>query len=218
VVQFEILLRNTYWKRGFAKHISEIVEYVIQFRPDTNEKSVLNNIKVDESKKFHFFKKAFVGLVSKKYNENKFQEIKDSKSWNVRFLELKKFREANKNKWPSMSSSDKSERALYMLGYKARKAFQNGNLNSEKESLLRSIGFPLDESVTRANDWKTETKKLINFLIAEKKWPSASSLSKEERALYRFCYLNKKAFQKNELTNEQIEILKKMNFNFNILK
>ena len=117
-----------------------------------------------------------------------------------------------------MSSSDKSERALYMLGYKARKAFQNGNLNSEKESLLRSIGFPLDESVTRANDWKTETKKLITFLIAEKKWPSASSLSKEERALYRFCYLNKKAFQKNELTNEQIEILKKMNFNFNILK
>ena len=205
-------------KEDSPKHISEIVEYVIQFRPDTNEKSVLSNIKVDESKRFHFFKKAFVGLVSKKYNENKFKEIEDFKSWNVRFIELKKFREANKNKWPSVSSSDKSERALYMLCYKARKAFQNGNLNEEKEALLRSIGFPLEEKITRANDWKTEAEKLINFLIVEKKWPSANSASKEERALYRFCYLNKKAFQKNELTNEQIEILKKMNFNFNILK
>ncbi|OQY76240.1 MAG: hypothetical protein B6D44_00020, partial [Ignavibacteriales bacterium UTCHB2] len=102
--------------------------------------------------------------------------------------------------------------------YKARKAFQNGNLNVEKEMLLRSIGFPLEEKITRANDWKTEAKKLINFLISEKKWPSANSPSKDERALYRFCYLNKKAFQKNKLTNEQIEILKKMNFNFNILK
>jgi len=205
-------------KEDSPKHISEIVEYVLQFRPDTNEKSVLSNIKVDESKKFHFFKKAFVGLVSKKYNEKNFQEIENSKSWDEKFIELKKFRELNKNNWPSISSSNKSERALYMLGYKARKAFQNGNLDEVKEAFLRSIGFPLDEKVTRANDWKVETKKLITFLIAEKKWPSASSSSKEERALYRFCYLNKKAFQKNELTNEQIEIFKKMNFNFNILK
>ena len=205
-------------KEDSPKHISEIVKYVLQFRPDTNEKSVLSNIKVDESKKFHFFKKAFVGLVSKKYNEKNFQEIENSKSWNEKFIELKQFREANKNKWPSISSSDKSERALYLLGYKARKSFQNRNLDEEKETLLRSIGFPIAETVTRANDWKAETKKLINFLIAEKKWPSASSTNKEERALYRFCYLNKKAFQKNELTNEQIEILKKMNFNFNIQK
>ncbi len=205
-------------KEDLPKHISEIVKYVIQFRPDTNEKSVLSNIKVDESKKFHFFKKAFVGLVSKKYNENKFQEIEDSKSWNEKFIELKNFRELHKNKWPSVSSSDKNERALYLLGYKARKAFEKGNLDKEKETLLRSIGFPIDEAITRANDWKTEAKKLINFLIVEKKWPSANSASKEERALYRFCYLNKKAFQKNELTNEQIEILKKMNFNFNKLK
>ncbi|OFX56820.1 MAG: hypothetical protein A2046_10260, partial [Bacteroidetes bacterium GWA2_30_7] len=196
-------------------HISEIVEFVLQFRPDTNERSILTNIKVDESKKFHFFKNAFVGLSCKKYNDMNFQEIENSKNWNEKFIELKKFREVNKNKWPSISSSDKSERALYSLGYKARKAFQNGNLDKEKEALFRSIGFPIDETIARANDWKIETKKLINFLIDEKKWPSASSSSKEERALYRFCYLNKKAFQKNELTNEQIEILKKMNFNFN---
>ncbi len=205
-------------KEDLPKHISEIVEYVKQFRPDTNEKSVLSNIKVDESKKFIFFKKAFVGLANKNYNKNKFQEIEDSKSWNERFIELREFRGMNPNKWPSISSTDKSERALYMLGYKARKAFQNGNLNVEKEMLLRSIGFPLEDKITRTNDWKTEAKKLINFLISEKKWPSANSPSKDERALYRFCYLNKKAFQKNRLTNEQIEILKKMNFNFNILK
>ena len=98
----------------------------------------------------------------------------------MRFIELKKFREANKNKWPSVSSSDKSERALYMLGYKARKAFQNGNLNEEKEVLLRSIGFPLEDKITRANDWKTEAKKLINFLIVEKKMAKCE-FSKQRR-------------------------------------
>ncbi len=200
------------------KHISEIVEYVLQYRPDTNEKSVLSNIKLDESKKFHFFKKAIVGLASKKYNEKNLKEIENSKSWNDKFIELKGFRKVNINKWPSVTSSDKNERALYMMCYKARKSFQKGDLDKEREELLRSIGFPIDEQITRANDWKTEVKKLINFWIAKKKWPSAISSNKEERALYRFCYLNKKAFQKNELSNEQIEILKKMNFNFKILK
>ena len=128
-------------KEDLPKHISEITKYELQFRPDTNEKSVLNNIKVDERERFRFFKNAFVGLLSKKYNENEFHEIEDPISWNVRFIELKKYREAN-NKWPSLSSSYKSERVMYLFGYKARKAFQNGSLDKEKEALLRSIGFP----------------------------------------------------------------------------
>ncbi len=50
------------------KHISEILDYVSQYRPDTNEKSVLTNIKVDESNKFCFYSGDFVGLQTKNYS------------------------------------------------------------------------------------------------------------------------------------------------------
>ncbi len=50
------------------KHISEILDYVLQYRPDTNEKSVLTNIKVDESNKFCFYSGDVVGLQTKNYN------------------------------------------------------------------------------------------------------------------------------------------------------
>lgn len=49
------------------KHISEILNYVLQYRPDTNEKSVLTNIKVEESNKFSFYSGDFVGLQTKNY-------------------------------------------------------------------------------------------------------------------------------------------------------
>ena len=205
-------------KQELPKHISEIVVYVKQFRPDTNEKSVLSNIKVDESEKFIFFKNKYVGLALKNYNKNKFHKIEDLKSWSERFIELKEFRENNPGRWPSISSSDKNESALYTLGYRARKAFQNNTLSIEKETLLRGIGFPLEEIFSKASDWKAEAKKLDDFLISEKKWPCANSPRKEERALYRFCYLNKKAFQKNKLTTEQLDFLEKINFDFNLRK
>lgn len=50
------------------KHISEILDYVLQYRPDTNEKSVLSNIKVEESNKFCFYSGDFVGLQTKNYS------------------------------------------------------------------------------------------------------------------------------------------------------
>jgi hypothetical protein len=50
------------------KHISEILDYVLQYRPNTNEKSVLSNIKVEESNKFCFFSGDFVGLQTKNYS------------------------------------------------------------------------------------------------------------------------------------------------------
>lgn len=49
------------------KHISEILNYVLQYRPDTNEKSVLSNIKSEKSNKFSFYSGNFFGLQAKDY-------------------------------------------------------------------------------------------------------------------------------------------------------
>jgi hypothetical protein len=49
------------------KHICEILVYVLKYRPDTNEKSIMSNIKVEESNKFCFYSGDFVGLQTKNY-------------------------------------------------------------------------------------------------------------------------------------------------------
>ena len=205
-------------KEDSPKHISEILEYLRPFRPDTNERSVLTNLKIDENKKFVFFKGKFVGLVCKNYSRIYTISKPDSKNWEDRFRELKIFRDVNNEKWPSAISKNKNEIALYYFGYRAKKAFYNNELDSKIEEALRSINFPFDEKITRAHDWNEEAKKLIEFFISNQNWPKANSDNKEERALYRFCYINKKAFHNQELSIDKIEILKKMNFNFNLLR
>lgn len=52
------------------KHVTEILEYILFYRPDTNESSLRSNIKADESKRFVFYKGNFVGLKNKKYASN----------------------------------------------------------------------------------------------------------------------------------------------------
>ncbi len=49
------------------KHITEILEYILFYRPDTNESSLRTNIKADEAKRFVFYKGNFVGLKNKNY-------------------------------------------------------------------------------------------------------------------------------------------------------
>jgi hypothetical protein len=50
------------------KHISIIAQYVLNYRPNTNEKSILYNLKADETRTFIFFKNTLIGLNSKKYD------------------------------------------------------------------------------------------------------------------------------------------------------
>jgi len=44
------------------KHISEIAKYVIRFRPNTNTRSIIQNLKLDKSKRFVLFKNSHIGL------------------------------------------------------------------------------------------------------------------------------------------------------------
>jgi hypothetical protein len=49
------------------QHLSDISKYVIQFRPDSNKKSIYYNLKSDESRTFTFLKNSYVGLSNKRY-------------------------------------------------------------------------------------------------------------------------------------------------------
>lgn len=66
-------------KAETPKHIFEVTEYISQYR-ETNSKSILSNLKLDESKTFIFFNQSFIGLAEK----NNSKEYK-------RYISLPKF-------------------------------------------------------------------------------------------------------------------------------
>lgn len=199
-------------------HINEILTYVVQFRPDTNKQSILGNLKLEQNKKFQFFKNSYIGLINRIYDQEEYKILEAPYNWEDKFEDLKRFREINPFKWPSISTSDKNEISLYRFCYRARKAFKNGKLKEENELLLKSIGFPLEDRNIKSENWDNELNKLITFLTEKNKWPSVHSYNKDERALYRFCYFNRKKYQMKLLSKDQIEKLRQINFTFNELK
>ena len=54
------------------QHISEITKFVLQYRPKTNENSILQNLKLDESNVFVFFKNSDIGISGKNMTHHTF--------------------------------------------------------------------------------------------------------------------------------------------------
>lgn len=52
------------------KHVSEILEYLKRYRPDTKESSLLSNIKLEKTNRFSYYTGGFVGLGTKDYTRN----------------------------------------------------------------------------------------------------------------------------------------------------
>lgn len=193
------------------RHISNISYYVLKFRPKTYERSVLDNLKADKSGKFIFFGKGFIGLKSRKYSSGIkiFKSV--TKDWSEKYVELKKFRELNPDKWPSILSMDKSERLLYNFIYTNKVKYSNKELENEKIDLLFKIGFLNYLELNRHPDWYNEFDKLVSFIKVKNKIPSASSTDKSERSLYRFMYRTKKSIERKELENDKETLFTQIN-------
>lgn len=196
------------------RHISDISKFVEKYRPNTYEKSVLDNLKAERNKRFKFYKKGFIGLLKSQNTDSCIVGLDSIKTWQMRYDELRDFIKSNESKMPSANSLDKTERALYLLGYKARKDYNNGTLAKEKEIMLREIGFPLEKYPNLENNWYTEAYKLEQFIYIHKRLPNARSSDKDERDLYRFYYFNKRKLEKGELESDKSEALKNIQVNF----
>lgn len=98
------------------KHITEITEYVLKYRPNSNDKSIYYNLRIDESETFSFFKNSYVGLRKNDYH-NDFEVLKESESvikkpWNERYNDLLAFIKTN-NSLPYYNSDDPTEKTLF---------------------------------------------------------------------------------------------------------
>lgn len=67
-------------KSEMPKHISEIVDHVLLFRPTSNSSNISLNLRLDKSGTFVFFKNSYIGLKYKKYNKIKLKKLEVAKA------------------------------------------------------------------------------------------------------------------------------------------
>jgi HD-GYP domain-containing protein (c-di-GMP phosphodiesterase class II) len=188
------------------QHISTITSYVLQFRPKSNEYSILQNLKLDESGSFLFFKNSFVGLTSKNYDKSyvlvSAENTVEKKTWEERYSDLSKFLNQN-DRLPFSSGCPENEFKLYrwykiQLG-KSRK----GNLDSEKSILIKDVFDKYEQNSTRKRRTNVTEKynELITFVMKQKRLPSANKEGEEN--LYQFFYKQRKFYDKGELRPDE---------------
>jgi len=192
------------------KHISDITEYVLNYRPKSNLHSILQNLKLDESGLYVFFKGSLIGLSTKKY-EDDFRKVSgekspDIKTWEERFEMLQNFIEKEK-RLPLSNGVPEKEIKLYRW-LNVQKSKQNkGNINKNKEDKLNDLleKYSSKNGKRRLNSIE-KYEDLISFVSINNRLPSANKNGEE--SLYQFFYKQRKLFDANELgSKEEIKFI-----------
>ncbi|WP_289024127.1 Helicase associated domain protein [uncultured Salegentibacter sp.] len=187
------------------KHISDITEHVLKYRPKSNQYSILQNLKLDESGLYIFFKGSHIGLTTKKYESDfkKIAEVQktDRKTWEERFEMLQNFVLTEK-RLPFSNGVPEKEIKLYRW-LNVQKSKQNkGKLAKNKLEKLNSLlaKYPSVNGRRRLNS-NEKYQELISFVSNNHRLPSANKNGEEN--LYQFFYKQRKLFDKNELDSKE---------------
>lgn len=124
------------------KHISEISNYILKYRSNSSEYSILQNLKLEENGNFIFFINGYIGLSGKIYANN-YTKITDvpaieKKEWKDRFVDLEFFYKKYK-RLPSSTSGNEMEVKLYRWLSIQKKKLENGSLNDNNKILLEKF-------------------------------------------------------------------------------
>lgn len=192
------------------KHISDITEYVLKYRPKSNQHSILQNLKLDESGLYIFFKGSQIGLTTKTYKSD-FKKISETKktdkmTWEERFEMLQNFVSIEK-RLPFSNGVPEKEIKLYRWINVQKGKLQKGKLEKNKGDKLNSLleRFPSTNGRRRLNS-NEKYKELISFVSINHRLPSANKNGEEN--LYQFFYKKRKLFDENKLdSNEKIKFL-----------
>lgn len=184
------------------QHIDKIAEYVNQYR-DTNAKNIYANLKMEENSRFVFFSGLLIGLKSKTYINTDYTKVEDKqvirKTWEESFQLLEEFTQKN-NRLPFSTGSELEERLYRFLIVQFNRA-SKGKVEESKlrklTQLCEKFGFKKGK---RRNSKSTDESytELKEFLLKERRLPSATN----EAKLYRFLYTQGKLFKNDSLSKE----------------
>lgn len=196
-------------------NIKDISDFVLQYRPESNEKSIIYNLKMEDNNRFVFFKNSFIGLKSKKYNLDEHLLLNDNekvikKSWNENYQDLIDFISKN-NKFPGSFSCPLEEKRISRWFYTQKSKINRGLLDNSKTELIKEITSNFNLRDNKNTLFRNDGyRKLRAFIEKEKRLPSANK--KEESQLYAFFYKQRKLFEDSKLGVEEelkfIEIAK----------
>jgi hypothetical protein len=198
-------------KQKEPQHISKITSHVLIYRPKSNDRSILQNLKIDTSGSFLFFKKLYVGLSSKNYDESYIlvsdENILEKKTWEERYSDLSNFLNHN-GRLPFSSGCPENEIKLYRW-YKIQIVkYRKGDLDSEKSTLIKDVFDKHEQTPTRKRRTNVTNKynELIAFVMEQKRLPSGNK--EGEGNLYQFFYKQRKFYRTGQLRPDE-----KQNFN-----
>ncbi|WBV53379.1 helicase associated domain-containing protein [Chryseobacterium gambrini] len=187
------------------KHISEITEHVLKYRPNSNEKSIYYNLRIDESETYSFFKNSYVGLKKKNYSEDfeilKNSDIIDRNSWEERYEDLQKFL-LLENRLPFSNGVPEEEIRLYRWLNVQKRKIRIRDLDEQKSKLIIEVfeKFPLINGRRRLNSTE-KYDELLEFIKDKQRLPDANKQGEEN--LYQFFYKQRKLYDNDELDNHE---------------
>lgn len=196
-------------------HIGEIAEYILKYRPESNEKSIIYNLKMEDNNRFLFFKKSLIGLKSKMYDDPELELLDESdkiekKTWEENYQELINFIEKN-NRLPSSMSCPLNEIKINRWLNVQRSKKNRGILEEDKIDKINQVVSNFNLRVNKTTLLRNEGyERLAQFIKKEKRLPSANKT--DESQLYAFFYKQRKLFEDGNLESQEetkfIEIAK----------
>lgn len=187
-------------------HIGKIAEYVLKYRPESNEKSIIYNLKMEDNNRFLFFKKSLIGLKSKKYDDHELELLDEvdkieKKTWDENYQELINFIKKN-NRLPSSMSCPLDEIKINRWLNLQRSKKNRGILEEDKIDKINQVVSNYNVRVNKTTLFRNEGyEKLTQFIIKEKRLPSANKTN--ESQLYSFFYKQRKLFEEGVLNPEE---------------
>lgn len=204
------IVENYLNKFNEPKKYNDITNYVLKYRPKSNLKSIVYNLKLEDSGIFQFYQNSRIGLSCKKY-EKKFviaskSNKSERKTWEQRFEMLQNFVSTEK-RLPFSKDVTKKEIKLYRWLNVQKNKQNKGKLNKNKVEKLNNLiaKYPNINGRRRLNSSK-KYQELISFVSNNGRLPSANKNGEEN--LYQFFYKQRKLFDENGLdSSEEIKFI-----------
>lgn len=194
------------------KTYNDLTDYILKYRSKSNMKSIVHNLKLEESGIFIFYEGAKVGLSYKKYDHSfiLLSEVKrgEKKTWEERFECLQNFIIEEK-RLPLSNAVSEDEIILYRWFNIQKSKINKGELNVRKTSHINQIAETYPSTRGKRRNVGQKYKELVLFLEKNKRLPSNGV--KEEQYIYQFFNKQKKLFYENKLKGEEnqfIEVVK----------
>mgnify|MGYP000922687711 FL=1 len=130
--------------------LQQVTTYLLQYRPHTNSKSVLTNLKAEASDTFEFFQNSLIGLKGVNYPEEYGLVVEQpvkKRTWEENYQAMSEFVRTY-NRLPL--SSDKIPQAIVLYRWMSvqRNLIKNGRVSEEKQALFHALINQNHENIT----------------------------------------------------------------------